>query len=79
MAVAGLGDRRRPRRSPRGVMTVGSIAGVVLVLVWSQVHGLVGFYVLWAGKGAVMATVLYEPASRCWPSGSRSRGNDGAR
>jgi MFS family permease len=50
------------RRSPRGLMTAGSISGVALVLAWSQVQGLVAFYLLWAAMGLVMAAVLYEPA-----------------
>jgi MFS family permease len=50
------------RHSPRALMTAGSIAGSLLVVAWSQVDGLVAFYVLWVGIGFVMATVLYEPA-----------------
>jgi predicted MFS family arabinose efflux permease len=50
------------RRSPRGLMTVGSGAGVLLVLAWSQVHSLEAFYALWLAIGLVMAAVLYEPA-----------------
>jgi MFS family permease len=49
-------------RSPRGLMTAGSVAATLLVVAWSQVHGLVAFYLVWAGLGLVMATVLYEPA-----------------
>ena len=62
-ALAGIAvGRHLDRHSPRAVMTVGSAAGVVLVLAWSQVHGLLAFYLLWAGIGLVMAAVLYEPA-----------------
>jgi MFS family permease len=50
------------RRGPRALMTLGSSAGVVLVLVWSQVHSLEAFYALWLAIGLVMAAVLYEPA-----------------
>jgi MFS family permease len=50
------------RRGPRALMTLGSSAGVVLVLVWSQVHNLEAFYALWLAIGLVMAAVLYEPA-----------------
>jgi predicted MFS family arabinose efflux permease len=50
------------RRGPRAFMTLGSSAGVVLVLVWSQVHSLEAFYALWLAIGLVMAAVLYEPA-----------------
>jgi predicted MFS family arabinose efflux permease len=49
-------------RSPRALMTAGSIAGVLLVLAWSRVEGLAAYYALWAGIGLAMATVLYEPA-----------------
>jgi sugar phosphate permease len=48
--------------SPRALMTAGSIAAVLLVAAWSQVHGLAAFYLVWAALGLVMATVLYEPA-----------------
>lgn len=62
-AVAGIGvGRHLDHHSPRAVMTAGSTAGVGLVLAWSQVHGLLTFYLLWAGIGVVMAAVLYEPA-----------------
>jgi MFS family permease len=54
--------RHLDRRSPRALMTAGSIAGVALVVAWSQVHGLFAFYVLWTAIGVVMACVLYEPA-----------------
>jgi predicted MFS family arabinose efflux permease len=62
-AVAGIAvGRHLDRCSPRAVMTLGSAAGAVLVLAWSQIHGLAAFYALWAGIGLVMAAVLYEPA-----------------
>jgi predicted MFS family arabinose efflux permease len=62
-AVAGIAvGRHLDRHSPRTVMTAGSAAGVLLVLAWSQVHGLLAFYALWIGIGVVMAAVLYEPA-----------------
>jgi MFS family permease len=61
--IAGVGvGRYLDRHSPRPLMTVGSIAGVLLVVAWSQVHGLEAFYALWFAIGLVMATVLYEPA-----------------
>ncbi len=61
--VAGIAvGRHLDRRSPRTVMTAGSVAGALLVLAWSQVHGLLAFYALWIGIGVVMAAVLYEPA-----------------
>ena len=62
-AVAGIAvGRYLDRHSPRGLMTGGSVAGVVLVLAWSQVDALAAFYALWIAMGLVMATVLYEPA-----------------
>jgi len=62
-AVAGIAvGRHLDRHGPRTVMTAGSVAGVLLVLAWSQVHGLLAFYALWIGIGVVMAAVLYEPA-----------------
>jgi Major Facilitator Superfamily len=61
--VAGIAvGRYLDGRSPRALMTAGSIAGVLLVLAWSRAEGLAAFYALWAGIGLVMATVLYEPA-----------------
>lgn len=50
------------RHGARGVMTLGSIGATLLVFAWSQVHSLVGFYLIWAGIGLTAAMVLYEPA-----------------
>lgn len=62
-ALAGvLVGRHLDRHGPRPLMTAGSVAGVALVVGWSQVDGLVAFYALWVAIGLVMATVLYEPA-----------------
>ena len=62
-AVAGIAvGRLLDRRTPRGLMTAGSIAGTALVVAWSQIQGLASFYVLWTVIGLVMAAVLYEPA-----------------
>lgn len=47
---------------PRALMTVGSCIAVVLLLAWSAVRTLTGFYLIWAGLGVAMAAVLYEPA-----------------
>jgi MFS family permease len=49
-------------RGPRHLMTAGSVLGVLLVLSWSRVHGLVAWYLIWAGMGLAMAATLYEPA-----------------
>jgi MFS family permease len=62
-ALAGIAvGRYLDRHSPRALMSVGALAGAVLVLALSQVQGLLAFYVIWAAIGMVMATVLYEPA-----------------
>jgi sugar phosphate permease len=47
---------------PRALMTVGSIAGTLLMLAWSRVDTLPGFYLIWVGIGLVQAVALYEPA-----------------
>ena len=47
---------------PRALMTAGSLAAVVLLVAWSRVHSILGFYLVWAGLGLAMAAVLYEPA-----------------
>ena len=47
---------------PRALMTAGSVAAVVLLIAWSRVESLVGFYLVWMGLGLAMAAVLYEPA-----------------
>jgi MFS family permease len=59
-------------------MTGGSVAGVLLVLAWSQVQSLAALYVVWVALGLVMATVLYEVAftvlAKSFPdSGERRR------
>ncbi|HKV85226.1 MAG TPA: MFS transporter [Ktedonobacterales bacterium] len=47
---------------PRVLMTAGSCVAVVLLLAWSSVRTLSGFYLIWAGLGVAMSAVLYEPA-----------------
>jgi MFS family permease len=76
--VAGIGvGRYLDRHSPRALMTGGSGTAALLVAAWSQVHGLAAFYVLWIAIGAVMATVLYEPAfivlAKWFPAASERR------
>jgi MFS family permease len=46
----------------RGLMTLGSVAGVGLLVAWANVTDALSFYVIWAGLGIVMAATLYEPA-----------------
>jgi MFS family permease len=50
------------RHGSRLLMTLGGCAGTLLVLAWSRADDLAIFYLLWAGIGLVMATVLYEPS-----------------
>jgi MFS family permease len=50
------------RRGGRGLMTVGSCVGALLVLAWSSTSTLPVLYVVWAAIGVVWSTVLYDPA-----------------
>jgi MFS family permease len=50
------------RHGGRGIMTLCSLAGGLLLLAWSQVETPWVFYLLWVFIGASMAGVLYEPA-----------------
>jgi MFS family permease len=50
------------RHGPRGLMTAGSILAALVLLAWSRVRTLEGFYLLSAASGLAMAAVLYEPA-----------------
>jgi MFS family permease len=43
-------------------MTVGSVLATLLVVTWATVDSLLGFYLIWAAIGVVMASVFYEPA-----------------
>lgn len=45
----------------RGVMTVGSLATVVMLLLWSTVDSVWMFFCVFAIGGLAMATTLYEP------------------
>lgn len=60
--IAPLVGRWLDLHGPRAIMTIGSIAGTALVLLWSRIETLPGFYALWIGIGLVSATTLYEPA-----------------
>ena len=66
IAVAGLCSplvgRHIDRAGGRGVMTLGSFAGGLLLLAWSQVESYPAFIAIWVGIGAVMSSVLYDPA-----------------
>lgn len=50
------------RHGPRALMTAGSILATLLVVAWATVDSLLGFYLIWAAIGVVMAAVFYEPA-----------------
>ena len=54
--------RHIDRHGARGIMTAGSILGTLLMLAWSQVDTLVGFYLVWIGIGIAFAGTLYDPA-----------------
>ena len=56
--VGRLVDRGRAR----AMMTLGSCAGTVLLVLWAHVESLHALYLVWAAIGLTMATVLYEPA-----------------
>ena len=66
MLVSGLAapmvGRWLDGHGPRGLMTAGSVFGVLLVLAWSRVETLAGFYLIWVGIGLACAATLYEPA-----------------
>lgn len=74
IAALGVG-RWIDRHGGRVLMTVGSLFGAVLLILWSQVTALWQLYAIWVGIGLVSATVLYEPvfavAARVLPSDYR--------
>jgi MFS family permease len=49
------------RHGARGLMTLGSCLGTVLVLLWSQVQSRPALYVVLGLMGLAMAATLYEP------------------
>src|SRR5215211_5729796 len=60
--TAPLAGRWLDRYGPRGLMTLGSALGSVLLLVWASVEDLWVLYLVWIGIGLAMAATLYEPA-----------------
>jgi MFS family permease len=64
LAAAGAvpAGRLVDRGRARVMMTLGSCAGTLLLVLWARVESLHALYVVWAGIGLTMATVLYEPA-----------------
>jgi MFS family permease len=57
LAVGQLLDRH----SPRLLMTSGAAGAALLVAAWSRVHTVTELYLVFAGLGLTMATLLYEP------------------
>ena len=49
------------RYGGRVLMTAGSTAAALLLLLWSRIDALWQLYAIWAAMGAVFSTVLYEP------------------
>lgn len=49
------------RRGGRGLMALGSLAGAVLLALWSQIAELWQLYAIWVGIGIVNAMALYDP------------------
>ena len=63
-------------RGARGLMSVGTVGAAALLIVWSQVHDLVAFYLVWIGIGIAMSAILYEPVFALvavWFARKRSR------
>ena len=54
--------RRLDRHGGRALMTVGSLAGALLLVAWSQVDSLWQLYAVQIGIGAASAASLYEAA-----------------
>ena len=50
------------RGGARLMMTLGSCAGVGLMVAWARVENLPALYLIWGAVGVTMAAVLYEPA-----------------
>lgn len=50
------------RGGGRAVMTLGSVAGGLLLAAWAWLDSLLAFYAMFAGIGLVQAMTLYEPA-----------------
>jgi MFS family permease len=64
LASAGAGLAVGPlldRHSPRLLMTAGAAAAALLLAGWSRVQTVAELYLVFAGLGLTMATVLYEP------------------
>ena len=60
--VAAPVGRHIDRHGARRAMTAGSVGAALLLAAFSQVTTVWALYSVWAGLGAVMGLVLYEPA-----------------
>jgi MFS family permease len=49
-------------RSPRLVMTLGSLVGVLALAAWAAVSNVALYYLVWLGLGFAIATTFNEPA-----------------
>jgi MFS family permease len=49
-------------RSPRALMTLGALLGVLALVGWATVTAFPVFYGIWVALGVAMAAALYEPA-----------------
>jgi MFS family permease len=65
LAVTGLvsfgAGRWIDRHGGRALMTLGSLVGAVLLVLWSEITQLWQLYAIWVCIGAVCATILYDP------------------
>jgi len=50
------------RGRDRAVLTMGSLAGGIMLIAWAAVSDLILFYAIWLVIGAALAATLYEPA-----------------
>lgn len=64
-------------RGGRWMMTGGCLGAGLLLLAWSRVETLVGFYLVWLGMGIAMAAMLYQALfaalTRTYPRSYRTR------
>lgn len=60
--VAPWVGRRIDHFGARGIMTIGSILGTLLLISWANVHSWQMFYLIWIGLGVTMGLALYDPA-----------------
>ena len=65
------------RSGGRLVMSLGSLTGAALLLLWSQTRSLLAFYAIWLCLGFSLAATLYEPVfavlTRSFPESYRLR------